>query len=159
MGNKLGQVLKPAIDRFAANTAPGENGCIEWTGGLNGVGYGQFYIGRTSRDQTGKGYAHRWAYEQFVGPIPEGLHLDHLCRNRKCVNHEHLEPVTPRQNLLRGISPSALHAKKTHCPAGHPYAGDNLYLHPTKGQRICRACGRNRAQRKRDRLKNERKAN
>ena len=56
----------------------------------------------------------------------------------------------PRENVLRGIAPAALHAKKTHCPAGHEYAGDNLYVHPTKGQRYCRACGRAHAQRKRD---------
>ena len=58
---------------------------------------------------------------------------------------EHLEPVTVRENLLRGEGPSALHAKKTHCPQGHPYAGDNLYIHPTRGLRYCRTCGRERA--------------
>lgn len=157
-GNRVGSVLKPAIERFNARVTPGPNGCLEWTGGLNGVGYGQFYKGRTSLDQTGKTYAHRWAYEQFVGPIPEGMHLDHLCRNRKCVNTDHLEPVTPRENLLRGESPSAHHAKKTHCPAGHPYAGDNLYIHPTKRMRFCRTCGRAQAQRRRDRIKAERNA-
>ena len=152
-GNQLGKVLRPAYRRFLEKTAPADNGCIEWTGGLNGVGYGQFYRGRTSLDETGKGYAHRWSYEFFVGPIPEGMHLDHLCRNTKCVNPEHLEPVTIRENLMRGTGASARHAVKTHCPEGHPYSGDNLYQHPTKGQRYCRACGRRRAQDKRDRKK------
>lgn len=159
MANQLGKVRKPAIERFNAKIAPGPNGCIEWTGGLNGSGYGQFYRGgRTSLEQTGKTYAHRWSYEHHVGPIPKGMELDHLCRNPKCVNPAHLEPVTRRENNLRGTSPAAVHARKTHCPAGHPYAGDNLYIHPTKRMRYCRTCGRAQAQRRRDRIKAERNA-
>jgi hypothetical protein len=81
------------------------------------------------------------------------MHIDHLCRNTKCVNPEHLEPVTIRENLLRGIGPSAKHAVKTHCPAGHEYSGDNLYVHPVKGMRYCRTCGKDHAQRARDKAK------
>lgn len=147
MAGQIGAVYRPAIERFMEKIRPGANGCIEWIGGLNGVGYGQFYEGRTNLDQTGKTYAHRWSYEHFVGPIPDGMHLDHLCRNRRCVNPQHLEPVTCRENLLRGTGASARNAIKTHCPAGHPYEGDNLYFHPIRKQRICRACGRLRAQR------------
>lgn len=145
MSGRVGSVRRPALDRFADKIALTDSGCVEWIGGLNGVGYGQFYVGRASLDETGKSYAHRWSYEYHVGPIPDGLTIDHLCRNRACVNPEHLEPVTHRENLMRGTCPSALHAKKTHCPQGHPYAGDNLYVHPVKGQRICRTCGRERA--------------
>lgn len=155
--NALGSQLRPAIDRFIEKTITTDSDCIEWTGGLNGVGYGQFYYGKDDDRATGKGYAHRWSYEHFVGPIPEGLHVDHLCRNRACVNPDHLEPVTLRENLLRGVGASAKHAKKTHCPAGHPYTGDNLYVHPTKRMRYCRTCGRKRSQEQRDRLKAERK--
>lgn len=143
--NRTGSQRRPALERFLEKIAPGENGCIVWVGGLNGAGYGQFYEGRTSTDQTGKGYAHRWAYKHYVGPIPEGLHLDHLCRNRACVNVNHLEPVTLRENLLRGVGPSARHAQKTHCPAGHAYSGDNLRISPSTGARFCRACARNHA--------------
>jgi hypothetical protein len=149
MSNQLGYVRRPALVRFADKIALTDSGCVEWIGGLNGVGYGQFYIGRTSLEQTGKGYAHRWSYEYHVGPIPEGLELDHLCRNTACVNPEHLEPVTQRENLLRGTSPAAEHAKKTSCPAGHPYAGRNLYIYPSTGIRRCRECGRLQAQARR----------
>lgn len=145
MSLQLGQSKRPAINRWSEKVAAGENGCIIWTGGLNGAGYGQFYIGRTSLNQTGKGYAHRWAYTHFIGPIPEGMHLDHICRNRRCVNPKHLEPVTVRENILRGVGPSAAHSVKTECPQGHEYIGENLYVHPSGRYRACRACGRIRA--------------
>lgn len=141
-----GCMHRPAIERFLEKTRSADDGCIEWIGGTNGVGYGTFHAGKKLRT-----YAHRWSYQYHVGPIPDGMHLDHLCRNPKCVNPEHLEPVTCRENLLRGVGPSALHAAKTHCPAGHPYVGDNLYVHPRKGYRVCRACGRERARQIRSR--------
>lgn len=133
---------RPVLSRFAEKIALTDTGCIEWIAGLNGVGYGQFFRGKETDADTGKTYAHRWSYEYHVGPIPDGLQLDHLCRNRACVNPDHLEPVTVRENLMRGECPSAMHARKTHCPQGHPYAGDNLYVHPTKNMRRCRECGR-----------------
>lgn len=158
MGRVFGKSYVPAIDRFAAKIALTDSGCIEWVGGTNGVGYGQFYRGKRFRGDTGKAYAHRWSYEYHVGPIPEGLFLDHLCRNRSCVNPAHLEPVTNQENLLRGETSTAAHARKTHCPAGHEYAGRNLYVHPTRGYRVCRECGRQRSAARYRRIAQARKA-
>lgn len=102
--------------------------CWIWTASIDGKGYGQIaYNGKPHR-------AHRISYEIFKGVIPAGLDLDHLCRNRLCVNPEHLEPATRSENLLRGILHNSL---KTACPRGHKYDyTDN------KGRRRCRTCTR-----------------
>lgn len=105
--------------------------CWPWLGYINPKGYGQ----------TAPGFAHRLSWEmENQRAIPRGHQIDHLCRNRRCVNPAHLELVTPRENTLRGTGLSAQHARKTHCPKGHPYSGDNLI---TNGkQRWCRICSR-----------------
>jgi hypothetical protein len=107
--------------------------CWLWTGSLDRHGYGK--VGA-----HGEGLAHRLSYVLNVGPIPEGLTLDHLCRNPRCVNPAHLEPVTGRENKLRGIGFAAQNAAKEACPLGHPLSGENLYEHG--GRRGCRACRR-----------------
>lgn len=86
--------------------------------------------------------AHRYAYELLVGPIPEGLHIDHLCRVRLCVNPAHLEAVTCHENNRRSTSPTAVNAKKTHCPRGHEYTEENTYFAPPDGRRMCKPCAR-----------------
>jgi hypothetical protein len=136
-------MTRPVLDRFAEKVALTGTGCIEWIAADNGNGYGQFYGGT----EAGNVYAHRWSYEYHVGPIPDGLELDHLCRNRACVNPAHLEAVTRRVNQLRGLGVGAKAAAKTHCPSGHAYAGTNLYTHPTTGHRVCRTCNRSAARR------------
>ncbi|HXJ92652.1 MAG TPA: HNH endonuclease signature motif containing protein [Terriglobia bacterium] len=110
--------------------------CWLWTSPPRDGGYGQFYV-RTGLVVR----AHRFAYEQFHGSIPEGLTLDHLCRNTLCVNPVHLEAVTQRENTLRGNGPAAKHARKTHCKRGHPYNESNTYFYPD-GRRGCRVCRR-----------------
>jgi hypothetical protein len=110
-------------------------GCWEWTGAKT-EGYGQV----NRRSLGGRHLTHRLMYEAAVGPIPAGLHIDHLCRNPSCGNPAHLEPVECRENLLRGHTTPALNVTKTHCPQGHEYTLENTYLY--KGQRHCLTCRR-----------------
>ena len=94
-------------------------GCWEWIRSCSSGGYGHAWI------DGGHIYAHRLSYEVHKGKIPDGLTIDHLCRNRKCVNPEHLEAVTRRVNNLRGTSPSAWNYRKTHCISGHEFNKEN----------------------------------
>lgn len=109
--------------------------CWLWTAYKSNGGYGRIKVDGQMVP------AHRVAYKLLVGPIPEGMELDHLCRVRHCVNPAHLEPVTHGENTLRSTSPAAIHAAKTHCVNGHPFDAANTYLRPTGG-RACRACNR-----------------
>lgn len=124
------------LKRFWSKVRITALGCWAWTGGKRN-GYGSFW-----RNGQHEG-AHRFAYEHLVGPIPKGLHLDHLCRNHGCVNPVHLEVVTCRVNVLRGIGPTAVNARKTRCPQGHKYTEKNTaVLNQVGGGRRCRICHR-----------------
>jgi len=147
-----GTAKVPVADRIKAKVVIAENGCWHWQGNIDArTGYGKMTI-------LGKGTpAHRASFETFVGPIPAGMHIDHVCHNsdptcpgqrtcahRRCVNPKHLEPVTVRENLLRSaLTLTSKEAKRTHCPAGHPYNEANTRLNA--GSRQCRVCDATRA--------------
>ena len=135
---------KVRIQRFLSKFAK-KDSCWEWHGAKVGQGYGAVTVaGQTL-------LAHRVSYEFYVGPIPEGLQIDHLCRNRACVNPDHLEAVLQKANLLRGESFSAKNARKTHCTKGHEFTSENTYRYQRKDGswrrdcRICRAAARRRS--------------
>jgi len=107
--------------------------CWEWQAWRRN-GYGMFSC--DGKDVQ----AHRYAYELMEDKIPDGLFIDHHCKNPKCVNPAHLEPVTNAENIRRGNSPPVINSKKTHCPLGHPLLGNNIYLHPKTNTRECKLC-------------------
>jgi hypothetical protein len=124
----------------------GPEACWTWTGRTNERGYGRWHYDRKPMN------AHRASWLWAGRSLTPGLELDHLCRNRACVNPAHLEQVSHRENVLRGVSLVAVNAAKTHCPRGHPYDEVNTY-HTPDGRRICRPCQRihNRAYQRRKR--------
>ena len=109
------------------------SGCWLLESAPNSNGYGRIQIDGV------RGLAHRVMYEHHVGTVPEGLDLDHLCRNRECCNPSHLEPVTRRENLMRGETIPAMHAAKTHCKRGHEFSPENTYVRKN-GTRWCKRC-------------------
>jgi hypothetical protein len=132
--------------RFWAKAVIRTDGCWAWSAAITRGGYGHFWVDGHHVS------AHRFAYELLVGPIPEGLTLDHLCRVRHCVNPAHLEPVTMRENNLRGDAPPARNAAKTHCVHGHPFDEENTYQHPRRS-RVCQTCQTEGRRRYRERRK------
>ena len=132
---------RPALERFFEKFAHTDAGCWTWTGAKQPRGYGLLEIGNTAI------LAHRFSYEHHVGPVPDGLELDHLCRNTSCVNPKHLEAVTHRENVRRGHGPLARKLSqntKLECKQGHPFTPENTYTWVNRRGtfRYCRACNR-----------------
>lgn len=139
-------VPRPAIDRFNEKYEATEDGHWLWTSADNENGYGLFKVkGARGHVQT---YAHRWSYEHHVGPIPEGMTIDHLCGKPRCVNPEHLEPVPLKENIHRGNPRWKQLAARDECQRGHPFDEENTYLLPDGGRR-CRTCQREQVRRHR----------
>ena len=119
---------------FSSRYEVDPNGCWLWRRSIGAGGYGVTYD--PAKKKAVK--AHRYSYEMVRGPIPAGMTIDHLCRVRACVNPDHLEAVTAKVNILRGVGPSARQARQTHCKNGHPLTPENIY--PTLPGRHCRQC-------------------
>lgn len=130
--------MRTDLDRLMSHTKI-EGDCLIWVGGLDKDGYGITWLAGITRR------AHRAFYELVIGEIPEGMGLDHLCRNRACVKPIHLDPVPTRINILRGLGFARINHEKTHCAKGHLLSGVNLHTgkpnkHHPRGQRYCRDC-------------------
>ena len=121
--------------------------CLEWSGFINKRGYGS--VTRNKKPLV----LHRLIYKLVKGKIPKGKVLDHLCRNTKCANPEHLEPVTDRVNVLRGVGLAAQYARRDSCKHGHKFTKENTLYSSSNNARRCRTCKRNETALRRQRLK------
>lgn len=125
--------LDDPVKRFKSKLKVVESGCWEWQGEILPNGYGRIW------DHQKRHLAHRWSYMHHVGPIPDGLVIDHECNNPACVNPDHLRPMTQQANVLRSETDvAAINARKTHCLRGHEFDAANTYMQ--SGTRQCRKC-------------------
>lgn len=132
------RTLPSHMDRFFSHVQA-DGDCWIWTSSLSSDGYAHFYLA-SRRGVRG----HRWIYELLRAEIPDGLFLDHLCRRPACVNPWHLEPVTNRENVLRGMSPNAIACRTGQCPRGHSLADAYVGRSGRSGRRTCRPCQQTR---------------
>lgn len=130
---------------FVSDHRPDLGACWIWTAAHYWDGYGAFAANGV------QGRAHRFAYELLVGPIPDGLQIDHLCRVRLCVNPSHMEPVTLGENVMRGVGFAPVNAAKTHCIHGHAFTPENTYVARKTGWRHCKTCVQAQQRQRRER--------
>jgi hypothetical protein len=133
-------------ERFERKAVKNATGCWGWTGRFfTTTGYTMFHMISPKHGRWQPTTGHRVAYELYVGPIPEGLVIDHLCRNRGCVNPAHMEPVTRGENVRRGEAPSAVSVRENRCQRGHEFTPENTFIRSNRaGKRECRECIRAR---------------
>lgn len=149
MGTSWNDTRSEDIGRkFWARVGAGGDGCWPWQGVITVYGYGVLLVGSKVRGTRRRLMAHRVSYELLVGPIPDGLQIDHLCRNRACVRPDHLEPVTNRENQLRGQGPVGEQMRRDHCINGHPF--NHVYVSDGRfRQRRCTVCDNESRRRRR----------
>lgn len=140
---KAGPAVRPLRERFEENAIKSQDGCWEWSGSHDRAGYPRLGVRRDGTKTTVG--AHRLAYEFYVGPIPDGLVIDHLCRNPGCVNPEHLEAVTNLVNFMRGQHRSAVTARENKCQRGHEFTPENTIIIVKR----CKACVKAKIQERR----------
>lgn len=140
--NRRHRPLLTAQQRFWSKVHPDRFGCLVWQSTKSIDGYGRFRLDGVYM------MAHRIAWQWKYGFIPQGLTVDHLCRNRACVKVKHLELVTNRENVLRGNGLTARNHRATHCCRGHPFDENNTYIDPKRGVRACRICQREASRRR-----------
>ncbi len=134
---KMGRLQKVTAIEYFWKRAVTSPDCWQWAGTISDKGYG--ILSLASELHPRRCRAARFAYSYFIGPIPEGMVIDHLCRNRGCVNPFHLEAISNKENIMRGICPSSINAKKTQCYRGHPYSPQTLKVF-RDGFRRCFEC-------------------
>lgn len=144
---------REAVRLYAKIEVSTEHDCWLWTGSLDKYGYGKFRAGGKCLSTS------RFSYLLHKGEIPQGLVVDHICRNRRCVNPEHLRLLTNAENVLCGEGRTAKQARQTHCKRGHPLFGENLWFNPKAKERQCRTCHRDRNRINMRRYYQQKKAN
>ena len=135
--NKVDNFYREDEKRFLSHVKIIDSGCWEWQGRISNKGYAHFFWDKSTKN------AHRFSYKQYVGPLTKGLQIDHLCRNKTCVNPSHLEQVTQQVNISR-----IPRHTKTHCKKGHEYTPENSYFYK-ETKRCCRICLRLKNQKRR----------